>query len=71
MRQLFTRFPRLRASDWMLQSPDYAKALAPDCEHFMTMPIHVMVGQDNLIFGHAIPGEGGKDGVVSENLKSR
>ncbi|KAK5692415.1 hypothetical protein LTR97_010723 [Elasticomyces elasticus] len=59
--------------DWMAfyNSPEYAAAMAPDCKHFMTMPIHVMVGQDNLIFGHAIPGEGGEDGVTSENLESR
>nr|OQO26165.1 hypothetical protein B0A51_03884 [Rachicladosporium sp. CCFEE 5018] len=59
--------------DWMafFKSPEYAKVLAPDCKHFMAMPISVMVGQDNLIFGHAIPGEGGNDGVTTETLKSR
>lgn len=45
------------------QSPEYAAALAPDCQHFMAMPIHVAVGYENLIFGEAVPGMGGKDGV--------
>lgn len=46
------------------QSPEYAVALAPDCEHFMAMPIKVAVGYENLIFGEAMPGMGGTDGVV-------
>ncbi|KAK5128228.1 hypothetical protein LTR85_002895 [Meristemomyces frigidus] len=63
--------------DWMAfynvgsMSPEYAKAMQPDCAHFMAMPINVMAGYDNLIFGHAIPGEGGKDGITSEVLESR
>jgi hypothetical protein len=39
-----------------------------DCEHFMSMPISVMVGYDNVIFGKAIPDIGGKDGVLPEHL---
>ncbi|KAK0287040.1 hypothetical protein LTR35_004510 [Friedmanniomyces endolithicus] len=31
----------------------------------------VMVGYDNLIFEHAIPGEGGKDGITAETLQSK
>lgn len=48
------------------QSPEYAAALAPDCEHFMATPIHVAVGYENLISGEAIPGSGGKDGVTRD-----
>ncbi|KAK0938560.1 hypothetical protein LTR48_005138 [Friedmanniomyces endolithicus] len=59
--------------DWMAfySSPEYASAMQPDCAHFMAFPIHVMVGYDNLIFGHAIPGEGGKDGITAETLQSK
>ena len=35
------------------------------------MPIHVAVGYDNLIFGEAIPGMDGKDGVTSSNIQAR
>ncbi|TKA75001.1 hypothetical protein B0A55_02647 [Friedmanniomyces simplex] len=52
-------------------SPEYANAMQPDCAHFLAFPIHVMVGYDNLIFGHAIPGEGGKDGITPETLQSK
>lgn len=53
------------------QSPEYAKALAPDCQHFMAMPIHVAVGYDNLIYGEAIPNMGGRDGVTEPTIQSR
>ena len=53
------------------QSPEYAKALAPDCQYFMAMPIHVAVGYDNLIYGEALPNMGGNDGVTTSNLQSR
>jgi hypothetical protein len=53
------------------QNPDYAKVLAPDCEHFMAMPIRVAVGYDNLIFGEAMPNMGGKDGVTASSVQSR
>ncbi len=59
------------AADSPSQSEDYAKALAPDCKHFMAMPIHVSVGYENLIFGEAMPGMGGKDGVTTDNVKTR
>jgi len=45
------------------QSPAYAEKLFPDSDHFMAMPIRVMAGYDNLIFGDAVPSSGGKNGV--------
>ncbi|RVX71587.1 hypothetical protein B0A52_03771 [Exophiala mesophila] len=56
--------------DWVqfYNSPDYAKALAPDVSHFMAMPITIMVGYDNLIFGEAIPDIGGNSGVAGKDL---
>jgi hypothetical protein len=42
--------------------------LTADCEHFMSMPIAVMVGYDNVIFGKAITDIGGKDGLLPEHL---
>lgn len=30
----------------------------------MDMPIRMMAGYDNLIFGRAIPEVGGKDGII-------
>lgn len=54
-----------------MQSPEYAKALAPDCSHFMAMPIRVAVGYDNLIYGEATPHLDGKDGVTEANVKHR
>ena len=53
------------------QSPAYAKALAPDCAHFMAMPISVAVGYDNLIFGEAAPNLDGKDGLTNANVQQR
>lgn len=38
--------------------------LSTDCSE-------VMVGYDNLIYGHAVPGEGGKDGITGEHLQNR
>jgi hypothetical protein len=34
----------------------------------MAMPITVMVGYDNVIFGKALPEMGGKDGVLPNHL---
>ncbi|KXL44412.1 MAG: hypothetical protein FE78DRAFT_40837 [Acidomyces sp. 'richmondensis'] len=58
--------------DWMAfyTSPEYAKVMQPDCEHFMAMPIHVMVGYENLIYGKGIPDDG-TDGVTADNLQTR
>ena len=49
-------------------SDEYAKAMAPDCEHFMAMPISVYIGEENLVFGKSVEGlgEGGKDGILRE-----
>lgn len=54
---------------YQYQSDDYAKMLAPDCQHFMAMPIRVAVGYDNVIYGAGVLG--GKDGVTEKNVKSR
>lgn len=35
------------------------------------MPIRVAVGYDNIIFGEATPGLGGKNGVTASNVQSR
>lgn len=58
-------------TDEATQSPEYAAALAPDCEHFMAMPIHVAVGYENLIFGEAVPGSGGNDGVTAATARTK
>ena len=34
----------------------------------MAMPITIMVGYDNLIFGEAIPDIGGNSGVAGKDL---
>ena len=39
-----------------------------DCAHFMAMPITVMVGYDNVIFGKALADIGGEDGIVPDHL---
>lgn len=62
--RLISASRKLPGSTNNTQSPEYAAALAPDCQHFMAMPIHVAVGYENLIFGEATPGTGGKDGVT-------
>lgn len=59
--------------DWesyerFMNSPEYANVMNPDCKHFMEMPIHVMAGYENVIFGRAIPDSGGKDGVLESEL---
>ncbi|KAL5391787.1 hypothetical protein DPSP01_001076 [Paraphaeosphaeria sporulosa] len=55
--------------DWerFSTSPEYAAALLPDADHFMDYKnsgIKVFAGQDNLIFGKAIPGCDETDGVT-------
>ncbi|KAF2095597.1 hypothetical protein NA57DRAFT_79315 [Rhizodiscina lignyota] len=57
--------------DWerFFKSPEYAAALAPDCDHFMDVAgagIKCMAGYDNLIFGPAVHDQGGKDGVLRQ-----
>ncbi|KAK3116449.1 hypothetical protein LTR53_003175 [Teratosphaeriaceae sp. CCFEE 6253] len=61
-----------RWEDWMafFNSSAYANVTQPDCPRFLALPIHVMVSTENLIFGPAIPGLGGKDGVTDETLVS-
>jgi hypothetical protein len=49
-------------------SPEYAEKMNPDVVHFMAMPITVMVGYDNQIFGKAIPDMGEKDGVLEKDI---
>ncbi|KAF1990402.1 hypothetical protein K402DRAFT_325203 [Aulographum hederae CBS 113979] len=44
-------------------SEEYARALGPDTVHFMAMPIKVMAGRDNVIYGAAVPEAGAKDGI--------
>ena len=34
----------------------------------MAMPIHVMAGYDNLIFGEPIPSDGGQKGIMPADL---
>jgi hypothetical protein len=46
------------------QSPEYQKALNPDAIHFMAMPIKVMVGYENLVFGKTIRDMPGQDGIL-------
>ena len=57
--------------DWMrfYSSEEYAKAMSPDCEHFMAMPIHVYAGEENIVFGEKIGRMGGKDGILGEEVK--
>ncbi|KAK3703728.1 hypothetical protein LTR37_014306 [Vermiconidia calcicola] len=59
--------------DWVrfYQSEEYSKALAPDCKHFMAMPIHVAVGYENVIYGEGHPDTGGKNGVTEATLQLR
>jgi hypothetical protein len=47
-----------------VKSPEFNKALNPDGDRFMAMPYKVMAGYENLIFGEAIPGLGGSNGVM-------
>ncbi|RDW61577.1 hypothetical protein BP5796_11469 [Coleophoma crateriformis] len=58
--------------DWMkfFQSPEWITDLNPDSVHFMALPISVMVGQENLIFGKAIEGMGGTDGILEWREKA-
>ena len=42
--------------------------LLADIAHFMALPITVMVGYDNLIFGEPIPQIGGSAGVSEKEL---
>jgi hypothetical protein len=55
--------------DWenFSKSPSYAKYLSPDCKYFMdtSIPVKVMAGYDNIIFGKTVPGVGGTDGIQS------
>ena len=48
---------------WLIQFK-----LTADCVHFMAMPITVMVGYDNVIFGKALSDIGGKDGILPDQL---
>lgn len=54
--------------DWMkfYESEEYAKAMAPDCKHFMDMPISIYIGEENLVFGKALDG---KDGILPKDVK--
>jgi hypothetical protein len=56
--------------DWMkfYTSEEYAKAMAPDCKYFMAMPITVYAGEENIIFGDAITGMGGTDGIKGKEV---
>ncbi|RDW77736.1 hypothetical protein BP6252_05789 [Coleophoma cylindrospora] len=58
--------------DWMkfFQSPEWITDLNPDSKHFMALPISVMVGQENLIFGRAIEGIGAADGILEWREKA-
>jgi len=57
--------------DWMnfFNSDEYNAALSPDCKYFMKMPISVYAGEENLVFGEAVPGMGGSDGILRKDLK--
>jgi hypothetical protein len=57
--------------DWVKfsSSDEYAKAMSPDNKHFMDMPIHVYVGQENVIFGEAVGGLG-NDGILPKDVKN-
>ncbi|KAF2165613.1 hypothetical protein M409DRAFT_23905 [Zasmidium cellare ATCC 36951] len=59
--------------DWMdfFNSEEYAKVMQPDCPRFMAFPISVFVGEENLIYGEALPGLKGADGVTSSTLQTR
>lgn len=56
--------------DWMrfYTSEEYAKAMGPDCEHFMKMPIAVYAGEENVVFGEGIQGMGGTTGISGEEV---
>ncbi|KAF2404504.1 hypothetical protein EJ06DRAFT_526587 [Trichodelitschia bisporula] len=52
--------------DWerFFKSPEYNAAMSKDCANFMGMPIRVMAGREHLVFGKAIPGLDGTDGIT-------
>ncbi|KAK4941428.1 hypothetical protein LTR10_018697 [Elasticomyces elasticus] len=56
--------------DWMkfCKSPEYTAVMNPDAIYFMALPVYVMVGYDNLIFGEATPRIGSSAGVTEEDL---
>ena len=54
---------RVSSTNARRQSPTYSEKLFPDSDNFMAMPIKIMAGYDNLIFGEAVPHAGGNNGV--------
>jgi hypothetical protein len=56
--------------DWMsfYNSKEYAAALGPDCDNFMSLPMTYMVGYENLVVGDASAALGGKDGLKKKDL---
>lgn len=58
----------LWVKDWdawlsFMNSDEYAAALGPDCEYFMSLPLTYMVGYENLVVGDVSRYIGGKDGL--------
>jgi hypothetical protein len=47
----------------------YAKAMSPDCEYFMAMPISIYAGEDNVTFGAGFKGMDGKDGILGKDME--
>ena len=69
VRRVRTSLPSLVTNE--KKSEEFQKALNPDADHFMAMPIQVSVARENLIFGEAIPGMSGRVGVTEGNVKTR
>ena len=38
----------------IVTDPDFVAAIAPDEDHFIKAPIHIMLGYDNTVIGEAI-----------------
>lgn len=53
-------------NDWLKfsSSEEYNNALGADCQLFMELPMTYMVGQENIVVGHAVPEIEGKDGFL-------
>lgn len=47
---------------------DHASAFLGDEGNWLTRPVYMMVGYDNLIYGKRLPVPGTTDGVLAEDL---
>ncbi|KAI9750408.1 MAG: hypothetical protein M1835_001391 [Candelina submexicana] len=56
--------------DWVnfASSQSFRTILADDAENFVDLPLKIMVGQENLIYGESFTASNGKDGLSKDNL---